>query len=265
MSCVSEDVLPTGGDAVAAQLAEINWKLELLHCLKANVDRLCDLPAKVDDLLSLKPSVDAIKETIKGLQESVRKCESLMQTVTENEKEVKLHRSEVGALQATVSYQTTMIAKPQSNINTNEQCSRRCNLEMHCVPCTSGEDLQAVLVDLAQNLDVASFDPAEVVACHRLRSRRDGIAPILVQFTSVSSKEHWLSSRKELAALSRSEHQQRLYFNDNLTRANKALFWQARNKGKEKSYKFAWVKNAVIFAKKDETSLALRTSSTRDL
>lgn len=262
---VSEDTPSDGGNAVAAQLAEINSKLELLHSLKANVDRLCDLPAKVDDLLSLKPSVAEMKETIKGLQESVKKYEVLMQTVTENEKEVKLLRSEVSALQATMSDQTAVIAQLQSNINTNEQYSRRCNLEIHGVPCTRGENLKETLVDLAQKVEIASFDPAEVVACHRLRSRHDGTAPILVQFTSVSSKEHWMSARKKLATLSRSEHQQRLYFNDNLTRANKDLFWQARNKGKEKQYKFVWVKNAIIFAKKDETSVALRISSTRDL
>lgn len=260
-----EALLSAEEDAVSARLAQINAKLELLHSLKANVDRLCELPAKVDDLLSLRPSVDAIKETIKGLQESVAKCESMMQLVTANDKEVKLLRSEVGVLQATVTDQTAMIEQLQANVNSTEQYSRRCNMEIHGIPCTNGEDLKVTLADLAVKLGIGSHNTAEVVACHRLRSRREGAATILVQFTSVSVKEQWMNARKKLATLPRSGNQQRIYFNENLTRANKDLFWQARNRGREKFYKFVWVKNSVIFAKKDENSSPVRISSTRDL
>lgn len=260
-----EAVLPPEDDAVSAHLAQINVKLELLHSLKANVDRLCELPAKVDDLLSLRPSVDAMKETIKGLQESVGKCESMMQLVTANDKEVKLLRSEVEVLQTTVTDQTAIIEQLQANVNSSEQYSRRCNMEIHGIPCANGEDLSVTMADLAVKLGLATHTPDRVVACHRLSSRHEGAAPILVQFTSVSVKEHWMNARKKLATLSRSENQQRIYFNENLTRTNKDLFWQARNKGREKSYKFVWVKNSAIFAKKDENSSPVRISSTRDL
>lgn len=252
-------------DTVSAQLAAISQKLELLHTLKANVDRLCDLPAKVDDLLLLKPSVDAMKVTIASLQESVRKCESMMKLVQQNDQEVKLLRSEVGALQATVSNQTSMIEQLQTNLNSTEQYSRRCNMEIHGIPITDDEDVKAVIEDLAERLNIGRHHPAEVVACHRLRSRREGAAPILVQFSSTSVKEKWMSARKKLAALPRSGTRQKVYFNDNLTRANKDLFWQARTKGREKSYKFVWVKNATIFTKKDENASLVRIASAKDL
>lgn len=251
--------------AVTAQLAQINAKLELLHTLKVNVDRLSDLPAKVDDLLSLRPSLDAMKETIKGLQESIKKCESMMQLVAENDKEVKLLRSEVGVLQTTVKDQTTLIEQLQTNINSTEQYSRRCNMEIHGIPTANDENLKTTMNDLATKLDIHCHNPVDVVACHRLRSRREGAAPIMVQFSSVSVKEHWMAARKKLATLPRSGNQQRIYFNENLTRTNKDLFWQARTMGREKSYKFVWVKNATIFAKKDENSPPVRIASARDL
>lgn len=265
VSTLGEPVTPDQQGSVSALLIEIDKKLELLHSLKVNVDRLCDLPAKVDDLLSLKPSVDAMKETIKGLQESVKKCESVMQLVVANERDIKLLRTEVGTLQATVSEQTSMIEHLQNNVNSTEQYSRRCNMEIHGVPCTRDEDLKITLDDLATKLSIQGFNPAEVTACHRLRSRREGAPPILVQFGSVSAKEKWMSARKKLATLPRTGRQERIYFNDNLTRTNKDIFWQARTKGREKSYKFVWVKNGTIFAKKDETSIALRIASTRDI
>lgn len=261
----SELLTPAASEIVPTTLAEINAKLEILHSLKANVDRLSDLPAKVEELLALKPSVDAMKETIRSLQESVKKYESTMKLVTENDKEVKLLRTEVGALQATVSEQTVMIDQLQTNINSTEQYSRRCNMEIHGISYVNEEDLGATISDLAHKLNIADFNPADVVVCHRLRSRREGAPPILVQFTSVPTKDRWMNARKKLATLPRSEFRSKIYFNDNLTRTNKDLFWQARTKGRDKSYKFVWVKNATIFAKKDENSTAVRISSTRDL
>lgn len=253
------------GDTVSAQLAEINTKLELLYSLKFNVDRLCDLPAKVDDLLSLRPSVDAMKETIKGLQESVKKCESVMQLVTENDKEVKLLRSEVGSLKETMSNQSAVIEQLQTNINSTEQYSRRFNMEIHGIPCAADEDLSVTVNSIALQLKIESYNPSQVVACHRLRSRRDAAPPILIQFTSVAVKEQWMNARKKLAMLPRSGNQQKVYFNENLTRINKELFWQARTKAKEKSYKFVWVKNGSIFEKKNETSTLVRIFGSRDL
>lgn len=92
----------TAEDDVSLQLSGINTKLELLYSLKANVDWLCDLPAKVDDRLSLKPSVNTMKKTMKSLQESV-KYESVMKLAEANDKEGMLFRSVVGALERTVS------------------------------------------------------------------------------------------------------------------------------------------------------------------
>lgn len=256
---------PANDDTVSSQLADISAKLELLFSLKANVDRLCDLPAKVDDLLSLKTSMDAMRETICALQASMEKYESIVALVTENDKEVKLLRTEVERLQGTVSGQTELIENLQTNINATEQYSRRCNLEIHGVPVSTDEDLSVTLNGLASKLNLAIPTPAEVVACHRLRSRRDGAPPILVQFASVSVKEHWMKARKNLVRLVRSQGEPKIYFNDNLTSTNKDLFWRARTRGKEKSYRFVWVKNGTIFAKKDENATLVRVSSARDL
>lgn len=260
-----EAASPPDEGSVSTQLGQINRKHELLYTLKANADRLCDLPAKVDDLLSLKPSVEAMKETIKGLQESVKKYESMMELVTANDKEVTLLRTEVGVLLNTVTDQTAMIEQLHANINSTEQYSRRCNMEIHGIPLTRNEDLRATMQDLVEKLGIGSHTPADVVACHRLRSRREGEAPILVQFTSVSVKEQWMGARKKLVTLPRSENQHKIYLNDNLTRSNKELFWQVRTKGREKSYRFVWVKNGTIFANKDESSSPVRIASTRDL
>lgn len=110
-----------------------------------------------------------------------------MELVKMNDQEVKLLRSEVGALQATVSSQNTIIEQLQSNINSTEQYSRRLNLEIHGIPYTSREDLSVTTKGLAEKLNICAH-PAEVVARHRLRSKQEGAAPVLDRFSTVSAK-----------------------------------------------------------------------------
>ena len=81
----------------------------------------------------------------------------------------------------------------------------------------------------------------------------------------MQTRERWLSSRRLLGPLAREKVLPRLFFNENLTRANKELFWRARSKGNEKQYKYVWVKNAKIYAKKTESTPVLRINCVSDL
>lgn len=254
--------------AFSSQLAAVNRKLDLLSSLKENVDTLLQLPTKVDELLLLKPSVEKMKETVKEVQESIsffsEKYDSLLALVTAHEREVKTLQSDVVALQSTVSEQAAVIDRLKSDINEAEQYSRLSNLEIHGHPCRDGERLLEFLINLAEKLDV-NVEPSEVMAIHRLPSKQTAAAPISVRFASVAAKDRFMNARKRLHALSRENQGTKLYFNDNLSRDNRELFWLARARGKEKKYQFVWVRNAKIFAKKGEGSLLLRINHVKDL
>ena len=45
-----------------------------------------------------------------------------------------------------------------------------------------------------------------------------------------------------------------LYINDQLTFNNRQLLWLAKTKAKECNWKFVWVRNGKIFARKNENS-----------
>lgn len=45
-----------------------------------------------------------------------------------------------------------------------------------------------------------------------------------------------------------------LYINDQLTFNNRRLLWLAKAKAKEAKWKFVWVRNDTIFARKNENS-----------
>lgn len=252
------------------QLASVNVKLEALLSLKVSVDSLQTLPAKLDELLLLKPTVEELKSTVKDLQASVdffsAQYDSLLKLATSNELAVKTLQHEISGLQATVRSQATEISRIQAEQNDSEQYSRLPNLELHGLPYSSDENLITYIAELASKLSIDnSFHPSDIHEIHRLPAKRDGIPPVLVRFSSVKMKETWMAKRGTLRLLSQKGCLPKLYFNDNLTRTNKELFWQARQKGKVQGYKFVWVKRAKIFAKKSENSELVRINQLADI
>lgn len=255
--------------SVASQLASINVVLHQLLPLKTSVDSLLPLPAKVELLLSLKPVVEELRNTVGGLQSVVEsfkeKYESVLALVVANEESVKDLQKEVHQVKAVIQEQSQEISMLKEELNDSQQYSRRCNMEVQGLAHTPREDLVKVMEDLSHKINLPSFRASDIVAIHRLPTKRDTAPPVLIKFASVEIKEVWMAARGKLQRLSLTDSQPKLYFNDNLTPANKELFWMTRTKGKENGYKYIWLKNAKIYARKSEGSPALRISSVRDL
>lgn len=237
--------------------------------MRAAVDSLRQLPPKVDSLLALRPVVEEVKETIRGVQASMdflsAQYDTLLAAVTANDQAVHEVRAEVTELRGHVNEQAREIQALKEELNTSEQYSRLPNLEIHGLPQRPHENLGEIIADIARRVGVSDFQPSDVVAVHRLPSGRSETPPVLVRFQSVGGKKKWMAARGRLHALSQGSSLPRLYFNDNLTRLNRELFWMARSRAKEMHFKFVWVRDGNIFAKKDEAGRAIRIFRQADL
>ncbi|CAN7947330.1 unnamed protein product [Ixodes pacificus] len=247
--------------------------LDVLLSLRGSVDTLLTLPAKVDALLALKPTVEWLQTTVKEVEESVTfinaQYDSMVVEAAAQKQFTQDLRVEVGALQATVAEQATTIRQLQAEMNDADQQRRLTNLEIKVLPSTTKENLGETLCDLASNIGISHFKPSDVVSAPHLPSKKAGKpdnAPlILMSFASVALKEQWMGCRGRLRILHRAGTLPNVFLNENLTRANRELFWMARNRGKEKEYKFIWTKNAQIYAKKNADSAPLRINSAGDI
>lgn len=159
----SEFISQDGSSSISAHLDAVNKKLDLLHHLKKSVDRLSDLPTNIEDLLLMRPTVEALKETVGGVQDSItffsKKYDSILALVNSKDNEVKLLRSEVSSLQSTLSEQALAIEQLQSNLNDKEQESRQSNMEIHGIPCSPNEDICGVVKAIAVKLDIPARLP----------------------------------------------------------------------------------------------------------
>lgn len=249
----------TADVSLAADLKEIK---DSLLCLPV-------LAKKVDALLGLKDEVSNLRTAVDQLEKAVKFMSDQYDTVSAQLKECKSQnvklQSDVAVLTTTVQTQAEQLQLLRNTQNDSEQYSRNANLEIHGLPIEENEDLKETLERLAAKLDIADFSLTEVVSVHRLQAKRDSIPTVLVRFATVSSKEKWSDARGKLRNLFQSDKLPKLFFNDNLTRQNRDLFWQARTVAKDKGYKFAWVKTGKIFVKKDESATLIRIGTLKDV
>lgn len=109
-------------------------------------------------------------------------------------------------------------------------------------------------------LDRDTGRPRTVIA--KLRSPRHcDILLAAVQGYNKKNQEHKLSSHH----LGLGGTKCPVYVAEHLTPANKSLHAEARRKAKESDYKFVWIRNGRIFARKNETSQALLIRSSESV
>ncbi|CAN7938933.1 unnamed protein product, partial [Ixodes hexagonus] len=256
-------------ELLSSQLTDMNKKLEGLLALKGSVDSLLSLSVQLNELPSLKPLVESLRETVNGVQQPMAffsaDYDRILKLATANEQTGKALQNEMSHLQSTVQQQASELQEIRGALNDNEQHSRLAKLEVHGLTFSPGEDLMSFASNLAEQLQISHFHKADILAIHRLPVKRDKTPPILIRFASVSMKESWMEARGALRSLVQDGSLPKLYLNDNLTRANKKLFWQARQRGKERGYKFVWMSRARIYAKKAESFVPIRVNHLIDI
>ncbi|CAN7942519.1 unnamed protein product [Ixodes pacificus] len=243
--------------------------LDALLAIKSTVDTLLTLPAKVDELLTLKPTVERMETHMQELETKVdslsAKYDTVLKCTTTNEEKITQLEKKQAELQVTVNSQEERIQTLREDLNSEEQYSRIANLEIQGLPTSPNEDLRRIVSDLAAKLELSDFTATDILAIHRLPAKPGSIPIVLVKFASAQLKERWLGSRGKLRVLVQAATVPKLFFNENLTKQNRHLHWMVREKAKEKQYKFTWVKNGKIFAKKNEASSLLRINRVADL
>lgn len=252
---------PTNTSAVSAQLTEVNEKLDLLLSWKDSVGALHELLPKVDTLLLLTQTVDTLRVSLSEMHKSLNffssEYDSLVESSKSHDNVIKELQTEMSTLRSVLAEQAKEIQQLKSNQNDTDQTNRLPNLEIHGIPFKSNEKVADIMTDLAGKLKI-DFQPAHMMSAQRLPAKTGSIPPILIRFSSVPLKETWMSTRGSLRSIPLEDSHPRIYFNDNLTDANRKLFWMARTRGKEKGFKYIWTRHGKIYAKQNQSSTVLR-------
>lgn len=233
----------------------------------------------------LKKINDNIEKTVKKiLQEELKKFESKLDMLNEFKESVAFlsarhdtlielveqKQGEIKDLQTDRTRLNEEVKNLHTRLNSMEQHSRDCNIEIQCVPEHRSENLVTMVTQMAKIIS-CPLEDKDILYCSRVAklnpqsSRpksiivrlpsprvRDNFLAAYVKFNKSNSTEKLNSSHIGIA----SDKKQSVYVQEHLSPSNKELHGKARMAAKEKGYKFVWIRNGRIFIRKNETSPA---------
>jgi len=230
--------------AIAALREDLNFKWD--QCMTEIRKTATDIGNISADLTIIKSDLNSVKAQADENSEDVEQLKSENRDLREKLKHLK---SEISDLQ---------------------QHTRKNNIIISGVPATKGENLHAVLVDLARVLHI-DFQSSDVSAAHRLPSKiKNKPSSIVVCFVSRGTKAIWMAARRKKKSLSSAElsggfPDQVIYFNDHLTPQSMEILSAARMLVKKEKLAFAWTDEGRILIKKTVTDYPRRIRNLEEL
>lgn len=202
-----------GRNNVGEELSNISEKLALL----------LPLTVKVDALLGMKVTVDAIEKSVQLLSD---KYDEFVERLDSQDKAIANLEERLEKVEEANSAHE--IKRLNHQLNELEQYGRRLNLEVHGIPVKANEDVLALVNEVGASLELEKITESEIEGIHRLPARADRVPPIIVRFTRKATKDQWKAKAKQLR-----EGESPVRFFENLTPYNKTLLWLTRTKASE--------------------------------
>lgn len=230
---------------------------------------------------------EAIKNEISGLKSQITSIEtslnyisgqydSLLKTLQSTTTEVRKLKEENVRLRTDLVANTVRIQHLEEENARQQQWSRLQNIELVGVPETKNEDTADVVVNLAKNLGL-ELHSSELEFAHRVQPRRPGSASggrtIIARFRHRRTKDTIVAAARKRHGIKPSDmglgdrvsDERNIYVNEHLTKNNRALLKECKQKAKTANFKFVWTKNCLIYARRDESSPPIPIVTSADL
>lgn len=220
--------------------------------------------ALASDINETKKNISEIKEKMSEFSE-IKKAISNLNTLLETmNKTIADLREENRAKDKTIEYM-------QEKINVMEQTLIEKNVEVkNANEVDEPIDLVMLLASKA-NANIAKHNIVDVY--RQKRSKK-----IIVKFDTIVAKKEFtlkvkaqkiksgeLKTQNGTYAEITNQRNETIFVNDELTALNKKLLWMAKNKARSKNWKFVWVRNGKILAKKSENDRACYITKEADI
>lgn len=236
--------------------------------------RLDEMTSKIDNINNhFSEKFTALESKLKGMEKSTafisEQYESHRKMVDNMLKKQVALENENAEFKKEIKDMERKLFVASQEMNDLQQYGRRECVEIAGVPKIEQENTEELALKVFSEIGV-KVNPSDIVACHRLPSRR-GDPIIITKLLNRKTAGEILANRKKLRNVTASDlgfeakTNGKIFINESLTKQNKELYRSVREKAKAKEWKFTWTWNGHIYARKDESTAPARFSSPRDV
>lgn len=221
---------------------------------------------------SITNTLSDLRSEFSKLQNSVDFISKKYDTVLKRIDDVEHKCKSISVLEPSISEVKCQIDNIQSDIQKQEQWSRRSNIEIVGLPQKTGENLLKIISQLGTYVDCPVDPQTDIDFVTRVAHKSKDVKkpkPVVVRFLARHKKDNFLARLREIKDFKASDigypDTSRIFFNEHLTMSNKILLNKVKKMATEKVYKYVWVKNQAIMVRKNDSCKAIHISSETDL
>lgn len=209
---------------------------------------------KLEYLMPLKETVESIEDSVQFMSE---RYDELLARTERNEQEVKELKRRIEKVEA----QDDELVHLTKEVDNLEWRSRRLNLEFHGIQKTENENLLSEINKLAAEIKLPLLEENDIVALHRLPSKKDKVPGIICHFAKQTDRDTWWLNRKKLHAA-----HENLFVQENLTRRTRILLSETKVWAMANNFKYVWHNNNKVLVRKadGESVVAISNACDRD-
>jgi hypothetical protein len=195
---------------------------------------------------------------------------SVLKKIEEQDKKLSVYLNKIDEQDKEISTLKNLNDKLQRQLCDLEQYSRSNCVEIHGIPAEKNEDVTSIVSSIGNALG-HPINEQQIDNCHRLPAMRDSGRPpgIIVKFVRRFDKEALLKKRRIKRDFSTQhlglQSVSPIYINESLCPERRRLLALARKAKGEKNYKFLWVRNGRILARRAEGLPVIVMETMQDL
>lgn len=258
------DVSPPDDEICERENVTMRQKTNAIKTATTAVDSDLINIIKLEIRAVVRAELAPINEKLNELQNSVQyvsnQYDDLMKTIGKITNDYKSLLTECDVLRSTID-------NLSERLNNMEQQARDGNVEIHGVPYHKSENVLVIVNKIAEvvSCDLKDNDILKCTRVAGINKDNKRHRSIIVKMRSSRCRDDFYSAvgrynkshpknKLNSSLLGIAGENSPVYVSEHLSPANKALHAATRAKCKELLYKFVWVRNGRIFARKNETS-----------
>lgn len=228
--------------------------------MKTQIEKqLTDMKTQIDYL------VNTLTISVASNQQFKEEMQSTLATITNS---IQTLSTQMNEIKEKDQKREQQISNMDKRINNIEQQMIAKNIEIKNV---ENKQLSAteVIKKIAESLNV-ELKEEDINRAYRLKKKEN---KIIIEFSSLNKKLELMTKierhRIEAKVINGNDDNsftlQHIYINDQLTYNNRQLLWIAKTKAREAKWKYVWVKNGIIFARRNENSSSIIINNSTDI